>query len=868
MTEIRCTSVNGSGRATLVALLTVVLCTVAPTVFTQQPASTRSFRIIVVESQDAADRVLDQLRHGENFVALAMRISIDPSAANGGLVGPVPLSDLRPQIRNVLEGLREGELSAVVRLPTGFGILKPVPTVDATPPASAIPGGGAGTGGGSVMGNFTSALSSTGSVKYVYDLSGYVETVLALRNVKLAPEDSQNLAKFCDMRRQLVTTAQTLVQKALAEPLTAMAPIDRAQSYVLQAQLHAFHGEMAPAIAALEQAQRIAAAQVPTLQLQLNEALGVAHLHKAEQENDVYTASTGLDLLPLRPGTHFAKTSDLAAAIQYFTRYLAEVPEELEVRWLLNLAHMFAGTYPDGVPAAQLIPPSAFASSEQVGRFTDVAAGAGLTSISLSGGVIVDDIDGDGRLDVVTSSLDSCAPLKYFRRSDDGRFHEQAAAAGLSAQLGGLNLIQTDYNNDGRIDILVMRGAWESPQRKSLLRNNGDGTFTDVTVESGLATPLVGSQAAVWTDIDNDGFLDLFVGNENGPAQLFHNKGDGTFEDIAARAGVNRSGFNKGVTAADYDNDGWPDLYVSNLGGTNFLYRNNHNGTFTELGRGAGAPGPGQGFPTWFFDYDNDGYDDLFVGSFVTSVDEAARSYLHLPRNGQTLKLYRNLGDGSFEDVTREVGLDRSLMVMGANFGDIDNDGFLDLYLGTGNPSYASLTPSLLLRNASGRTFVDVTASSGTGELHKGHGVAFADLDRDGDEDLVFEVGGATPGDAHAMRLFENPGSGNDWITLKLVGVTTNRMAIGARITVTVEGADGRRVMHRTVNSGGSFGASPFEQHIGLGRGGRRVDVEVWWPTSNTRQRFTDIGKDRFLEITEFADAPRPLDRPPLPFPR
>ena len=319
------------------------------------------------------------------------------------------------------------------------------------------------------------------------------------------------------------------------------------------------------------------------------------------------------------------------------------------------------------------------------------------------------------------------------------------------------------------------------------------------------------------------------------------------------------------MAAADYDNDGWPDLYVSNLGGTNFLYHNNHDGTFTELARGSGVPGPGQGFPTWFFDYDNDGFEDVFVGSFVTSVDEAARAYLRLPRNGNTLKLYRNLGDGSFQDVTRQVGLDKVLMVMGANFGDIDNDGFLDLYLGTGNPSYASLVPSLLLRNKGGQSFVDVTASSGTGELHKGHGVAFADLDQDGDEEIVFEVGGATPGDAHGLRLFENPGHGNDWIALKLVGVKSNRAAIGARIAVTVDGADGKHVMHRSVGSGGSFGASPLLQHVGLGKGARTVDVDIWWPTSNTRQRFANVGKNQFLEITELAQAPKIVQRSRLP---
>jgi len=829
-----------------------------PAVFSQTPAI--SFRIIVVESRDMAERLLQQLRSGENFVALASGVSVDPSATSGGLVGPVSLSDLRPQIRTALENLRVGELSPIVQLPTGFGILKIVPNPEADTASVA-------TAAGSVMGSFTSPLGAASSVKYVYDLSGYVETVLALRNATLTNDDLANFPKLCDVRRQLTATVQAKVDEALAPGGRAMsaAPLDRAQAYVLKAQLHSFHGEMAPAIAALEQARRIAEADVPDLRLQLDEALGIAHLHKAEQDNGLYQQSSDLDLLSPKPGQRATKTGDLTAAIQYFTSYLARQPDEYEVRWLLNIANMYAGTYPDGLPKAQLIPPSAFASAEDAGHFVDVAARAGLRSVSLSGGVIVDDFDDDGRLDVVTSSIDSCTGLHFFRREENGLFTEQAARAGLSTQLGGLNIVQADYNNDGHLDILVLRGAWETPQRKSLLRNNGDGTFTDVTAASGLARVLTGTQSAVWTDIDNDGFLDLFVGNENGPAQLFHNDRDGTFSDIAAKAGVAARGFNKGVTAGDYDNDGWPDLYVSNLGGPNLLYRNNHDETFTELGRAAGVPGPGQGFPTWFFDYDNDGYLDLFVGSFVTSVDEAARAYLHLPRNGQATKLYRNLGDGSFQDVSRQAGLDKSLMVMGANFGDVNNDGFLDLYLGTGNPSYGSLVPSLLLLNKGGRTFVDITTSSGTGELHKGHGVAFADLDRDGDEDLVFEVGGATPGDAHALRLFENPGNGGDWIALKLVGVKTNRSAIGARITVTVEGADGRRVMHRSVGSGGSFGAGPLQQHIGLGRGASRVDVDVWWPTSNTRQRFANVGRNRFLEITEFTDAPHPLDRPVLP---
>jgi hypothetical protein len=236
-----------------------------------------------------------------------------------------------------------------------------------------------------------------------------------------------------------------------------------------------------------------------------------------------------------------------------------------------------------------------------------------------------------------------------------------------------------------------------------------------------------------------------------------------------------------------------------------------------------------------------------------------------LPHNARTLQLYKNLKDGSFRDVTAEVGLDKVFMPMGANFGDIDNDGFLDIYLGNGDPSYSSLVPHVLLRNREGKSFVDVTASSGTGELHKGHGIAFADLDNDGDEDIIAEIGGATPGERHALRLFENPGHGNDWIGLKLSGVKTNRAAVGALVKVTVENEGrGSRSIYRSVSSGGSFGASPLEQHIGLGKSARIVDLEIWWPVSNTRQHFANVAKNQVLEIKELASDYRKVERLPV----
>ena len=812
-----------------------------------------TIRIIVVGTAEDAHRVVDQLKRGENFVALAKKVSLDPTADDGGLLGRMAVSGLRPELRDALRGVAVGELSAVIRLPTGFAVLKVVPDAEA--------------GGTGEVAAPSRTVAATGSVKFVTDVSGFGLAFVMLQEFEKPADWNQDPRTICQARQQALAASETSLAQDVARAAARadVTPFEMSQLYFVLGQSHAYHGRMDRAIEQFEHGHRVAVAGVPDSVPEMTEVLGVAHLHKAHLDNGLFHTPGDRCLLSHGPGQRMARTSDFEKAIEYFNRFLALRPADLEVRWLLNLAHMGAGTYPEKVPVAQLIPPAALKSGEDVGRFIDVAPEAGLNSIASAGGVIVDDFDNDGRLDVVTSGFNSCEPMRFFRRNQQGLFTEQGAKAGLAEQFGGLNILQADYNNDGRLDILLLRGAWETALRKSLLRNNGDGTFTDVTVASGLAKPATQTQAAVWTDINHDGYLDLFVGNETSPAQLFLNKRDGTFQDVAPRAGVDRQAFTKGVGAADYDNDGWPDLYVSNLGGVNFLYRNNRDGTFTELGKAAGVPGPGHGFATWFFDYDNDGWQDLFATSYFTSVDETVRTYLRLQNNAETLKLYRNLRDGSFQDVTRQVGLDKVFMPMGANYGDIDNDGFLDIYLGTGNPSYASLVPSVLLRNKGGKTFVDVTTSSGTGEFHKGHGVAFADLDHDGDEEIVFEVGGATPGDAHALRLFDNPGHGHDWITLKLVGVKTNRSAIGARITVTMEDAGGaRREIHRTVGSGGSFGSSPLQQHIGLGASARIVDIAIWWPTSNTRQRLTNVSTNQFLEVTEFARDYVRLQRPPL----
>jgi hypothetical protein len=822
----------------------------------QSTPNTVNLRIIVVDSPAKADRVTERLKSGEDFATLARELSIDPTASDGGSMGRIDPSTLRSELRDAVKGIPPGQITSVVRVPSGYAILKVVPPTEAdasqsTSPARILPS------------------AARGTIRYAPNVGGKGEADLAFRQFSKPDGWSQDLHELCKIRQDSLAAVTDVINKSLdpANPdgVTQSRPIDIVQMRYALANVYAYHGEMDKAVEQWQAAYEIASSQLTGAMPELEEVLGIAYLHKSEMDNDIYRHPGDRCIFPPRLNQSYAKPAASEKAIEYLLKYLQRNPGALDVKWLLNLGYMTIGKYPAGVPAQHLIPPSLFESTEDIGRFVDVAPAAGINLYSMSGGLIVDDFERNGLFDIVTSDFGQCAPMHFFHNNGDGTFTDHTQQAGLSDQLGGLNLIQTDYNNDGCLDILVMRGAWEFPQRKSLLRNNCDGTFTDVTAASGLAEPATDTQTAVWADIDNDGYLDLFVGNENKPSQLFRNRGDGTFEDISHAAGIDRIAFTKGVVAADYDNDGYVDFYVSNLNGDNFLYHNNHDKTFTEVAKQAGVQKPDQSFAAWFFDYDNDGWPDLFVTSYYVSVDESVRTYLGLPPNAETLKLYKNLGNGTFRDVTAEVGLDKVSMPMGANFGDIDNDGFLDMYLGTGNPSYASLVPNMLLHNKEGKFFTDVTASSGTGELHKGHAVAFADIDNDGDEDLLTEIGGAVPGDSHAFRLFENPGNSNDWISLHLVGAKTNRAAIGARIKVTVQN-EGKppRSIYRTVGSGGSFGASPLTQHIGLGKSARIIDLEISWPASNSRQNFTNVTPDQFLEIKEFAKDYSKLERRPF----
>ena len=603
---------------------------------------------------------------------------------------------------------------------------------------------------------------------------------------------------------------------------------------------------------------------------------GIAHLQRAQRDNCFPPRPAARCVMPVDAAAAPPDPDSTRRAIALYERMAEDDPADLVARWVLNLGHMWAGAYPDGVPPAWRIPRSAFGSSTGIARFVDVAPKLGLDAVGRSGGSVMEDFDGDGDLDLMASSSGLRDQLRVFRNNGDGSFDETTIEAGLEGIVGGLNLVPADYDNDGHADVLVLRGAWSNrPHPNSLLRSNGDGSFTDVTEAAGLLRGAP-TQTAAWGDYDNDGDVDLFVGNESElslaysyPSQLFRNDGDGTFSDVAYLAGVQVVGFVKGVAWGDYDNDGRLDLYVSRLEEPNHLFRNEGPSPggqwrFREVTAAAGVEAPLNSFPTWFFDYDNDGWLDLYVAGFRDAVGDIVAEYLGERRPAGHPVLYRNRGDGTFADVTAAVGLARSMPTMGSNYGDLDNDGFLDVYLGTGSPYLEMLVPNRVFRNAGGARFEEVTTAGGFGHVQKGHGVSFGDIDDDGDQDVFMVLGGAFEGDLSQNVLLLNPGHDHAWITLRLFGTASNRLGIGARITVAVETPGGERVIHATAGSGGSFGASTLQQEIGLGDATRIRELTVVWPGSGRRDTHRAVPLNRVLLVREGEAAVEPVPVRPL----
>ena len=607
--------------------------------------------------------------------------------------------------------------------------------------------------------------------------------------------------------------------------------------------------------------------------------LGVAWLRKGETDNCSLRHTPKSCILPIDPEAQHVLTEGSTRAMAAFERVLAMAPLDswigLRARWLYNVAAMTLGKWPHAVPDAWRFPRGLIDEPREFPTFFNAAPDLGLATFDLAGGAAIEDFDLDGDLDVIVSTSDARGGMRVFHNRGDGTFDDVTAESGLAGLYGGLNLNHADFNDDGWPDLLVLRGAWWGADGKhpnSLLRNDGDGTFTDVTYEAGLVEPAAPTQCAAWADYDLDGDLDLYIGTESNRAarysgQLWRNEGDGTFIDVASAAGVTNDRFAKAAAWGDFDGDGDPDLYVSNLPEPNRLYRNEGDGTFTDIARDAGVDRPWASFPTWFWDVNQDGHLDLYVagyggrdGNSAAPPDVAwfAADLAGVPNPAERPRLYLGDGAGGFRDVANEYGIADISLPMGANFGDVDGDGYHDFYLGTGYPYYEGIMPNKLYVSAGGKRFDDVTAPGGLGHLQKGHGVVFADLDDDGDQDLFEQIGGFYPGDAFANALFVNPGFGGHWLKLKLVGTQANRAAIGARVAIRIDGPDGPRTLYRTVSTGGSFGSNPLRLELGLGRADRVIDVEVRWPGFGV-ETFTGLDVDGGYRLVEGSGRVEPL---------
>jgi hypothetical protein len=527
-------------------------------------------------------------------------------------------------------------------------------------------------------------------------------------------------------------------------------------------------------------------------------------------------------------------------------------------------------------------------------QFSDVTEAAGIHFVHFKGnngtptileetgpGVCIADYDGDGFPDIylvngrdlynrgitVTNAL--------YHNNGNWTFTDVTARAAVPGTGYGLGCAWGDYDNDGHPDLYVTQYG-----KNVLYHNNGDGTFTDVTSKTGVAATELGTtfhSAATFFDYDRDGYLDLYVGGygnflpnsqrtcdighgvlspcrpmvyPGSPGVLYHNNRNGTFADVTRKAGVYQpNGYNLAVGAGDSDNDGWPDLFVANDGTAASLYRNNRNGTFTDVGLSSGmaltADGNAMaGMCVALGDYNNDRNLGLLITDFEPLSDH----------------LWRNDGRGNFEEVSDSAGITRptrNVLSFGCGFFDYDNDGWLDLFIANGHISadIAKTSPEMtyqqtdsLFHNDHNGKFTDVTRLSGSGlaKPYVGRGVAFADFDNDGWLDVVVGNNGSRP------LLLHNDGAARGepkthFVSFNLVGTRSNRDAMGARVTLRAGGI----TQTREVEGGGSFmSQSDLRAHFGLGSVNRADSVEIRWP-SGLHQVFRNVAGDTFYRIAE-----------------
>lgn len=570
------------------------------------------------------------------------------------------------------------------------------------------------------------------------------------------------------------------------------------------------------------------------------------------------TAAQRMEILREMGAAHY-RLAEFADAASSFYQALQVRINSVD-QWLLKLALDELGKGAPQLPAEVLFPmPDLPPGAGLLLDFKDIAKDTGLNRFDGNGTVAWGDIDGDGRVDVILAG--SGTFLAAYRNDGNLKFHEVTSEIGLAKVPSGYSLNLVDYDNDGKLDLYIAYNGWNGPMANRLFHNDG-GKFRDVSKESGAADEGDGF-VSVWGDLDNDGFLDFVVANgvikDGSVPQIYRNNGNGTFTNITRAAGIDEPPTHGtiGVALGDYDRDGRLDILFNGLNNSpNRLYHNEGNWKFTDVTQKAGVIQPSHnGFVCFFQDFNDDAYPDILTVSLApwdVVVEALKKSYFVSNRQSihpDSSRLFRNNRNGTFTDVTWESKLYYPMGAMGAGVADVDNDGHLDIYIGTGDPQLSRLEPNHLIRNNGDGTFTDVTRLVNFAKPgRKGHGVAFVDIDDDGDLDIYAQLGGHYQGDFAENAFYLNQkGNRNHWLEIEFTGAKSNRFGVGVQATAKA----GEMTFYRELKSSEGFGAtSPYRMHFGLGKHATIESLELRWP-SGKRQTLTGVKADQLLRIRE-----------------
>lgn len=496
--------------------------------------------------------------------------------------------------------------------------------------------------------------------------------------------------------------------------------------------------------------------------------------------------------------------------------------------------------------------------------FENRADAYGFGSWGLAGAVAFQDFDGDSYVDMILQGV--YASPEYYRYAPKSGFERVKDESVNAISNTPASSLAADFDNDGYPDLFSTSAAWFGAGPNRLLKNQGGKGFVEVKETGDLPLLDQNSVGSSALDYDKDGLLDIVVsGSKGGTARLLRNKGNMVFEETTKAAGIMDTWYPSiHITSGDVTGDGWPDIFVNAIGGTNRLYINKGDGTFSEEGAKRGvANGTPVGFSTWMFDYDNDGDLDIVACNFAMSGKKflggfgsfPVESFLE-PKEAKDAflpsALYQNDGAGNFKNISIAAGIVPS-SVMGGQFMDIELDGDLDIVFGPGSHPLENMQPLFVYRNDGNDHFTNITPLDDPRYYGKLHGMAFADVDRDGDADLYVNNGGVLLSDRWRDLFLENKTEGAHWLHLKLEGTTSNRSAIGARVQVHV----GDRTLTQEVAAGQGFGSSNSPYLIfGLGSADEVTKVSITWPSKQT-QTLSALAADQALVVTEGQDALR-----------